>query len=482
MKQRILLLLACLLLLAGCSQEPAETTPPAPPPVEHVTMVVTADTIGLLEEYPDLRSVDLSGSTCYEAIFQYMQNHPKVAVTYTVQLGTLTVSEDETDLILDPGVCDYETLVANLRYLPKVTRIQLPRSPYTAQELAALEGLFPQITWDYSVILLGQEVTKATEELNLSVLTSEQVADTAAMVANFPNITRLELMDAYGQCELTKGEVALLMDALPNAAFHYVFELFGKTLSTDETRLEYVGIPIGNEGAEQIREALTVLRGCEYLLLDDCGIDSQILAQIRDEFRETTQVVWRVRFGEKGAHSYLTDTDTIRAVYGVTDKTSGELAYCENVKYLDLRQNGGLTDLSFIASMPELEICILSGCPIENLDAFAGLEKLIFLEVAHCTPLTDISALAGCVALEHLNLSYTGVTDISVLTELPLKQFCAVMSQIPFSQQTALTEAKPDCAFRFEGKQAYGTGWYYTKSGIKTEIYATVCEIFGLES
>ena len=100
MKQRILLLLACLLLLAGCSQEPAETTPPAPPPVEHVTMVVTADTIGLLEEYPDLRSVDLSGSTCYEAIFQYIQSHPKVAVTYTVQLGTLTVSEDETDLIL----------------------------------------------------------------------------------------------------------------------------------------------------------------------------------------------------------------------------------------------------------------------------------------------------------------------------------------------------------------------------------------------
>ena len=243
MKQRILLLLACLLLLAGCSQEPAETTPPAPPPVEHVTMVVTADTIGLLEEYPDLRSVDLSGSTCYEAIFQYIQSHPKVAVTYTVQLGTLTVSEDETDLILDPGVCDYETLVANLRYLPKVTRIQLPRSPYTAQELAALEGLFPQITWDYSVILLGQEVTKATEELNLSVLTSQRVAEAAAMLGNFPNITYLELMDSYGQCALTKAEVRLLMDALPNARIHYVFELFGKTLSTEETRLEYIRSP-----------------------------------------------------------------------------------------------------------------------------------------------------------------------------------------------------------------------------------------------
>ena len=481
MKQRILFLLVLLLLLVGCSREPEETTPPTPPPVEHVTMVVDEDTIGLLEEYPDLRSVDLSGSTCYEAIWQYMQIHPKVAVTYTVQLGAVTVSEDETTLVLDPGICDYETLSTNLKYLPKVTHVRLPRTPFTARELAALEGLFPQITWDYSVILLGQELTKATDELNLSVLTSEQVTDTAAMLANFPNLTEVELMDSYGQCTLTKVEVRMLMDAVPGARFHYAFDLFGKTVSTGDQRLEYLQTLIGNEGAAEIREALTVLRNCEYLLLDDCGIDSQILAQIREEFRETTQVVWRVRFGEKNGHSYLTDTDTIRAVYGITDKTSGELAYCENVKYLDLRQNGGLTDLSFIASMPELEICILSGCPIETLDAFAGLEHLLFLETAHCSSLADISALASCTALEHLNLSYTSVTDVTALMELPLKQFCAVVSQIPFSQQTALMEKNPACAFRFEGKQAYGTGWYYTKSGIKTEIYAKVVEVFGLE-
>ena len=481
MKQRFLFLLILLLLLTGCEQKPVETTTPPPPPVEHVTMVVTEDTIGLLEEYPELKSADLTGSTCYEAIFQYMQSHPKVAVTYTVQLGTVTVSEDETALILDPGACDYETLVANLQYLPKLTQIQLPRSIYTAQELAALEGLFPQITWDYSVILLGQEVTKATEELNLSVLTSQRVAEAAAMLGNFPNITYLELMDSYGQCALTKAEVRLLMDALPNARIHYVFDLFGKTLSTEETRLEYIREPIGNEGAEQLREALTVLRDCEYLLLDDCGIDSQILAQIREEFRETTRVVWRVRFGEKGTHSYLTDTETVRAVYGVTDENSSELAYCENVKYLDLRQNGGLTDLSFIASMPELEICILSGCPIENLDAFADRKNLAFLEAAHCSALTDISALSGCESLAHLNLSYSNVTDLTALRELPLQQFCAVVTQIPFSEQTALMERIPECDFRFEGTQAYGTGWYYTKSGIKTEIYAKICEIFGLE-
>lgn len=481
MKQRILFLLALLLLLCGCEQKPVETTPPTEPPVEHVTAVVTEDTIALLEDYPALRSADLSGSTCYEAIFQFMKDHPKVAVTYTVNLGTVTVSEDETSVILDPGACDYETLVTNLRYLPKMTRIQLPRTLYTAQELAALEGLFPQITWDYSVILLGQELTKQTESVNLSVLTSERVAETAAMLANFPNLTQAELMDSYGQCGLTKEEIGLLMDAVPHVRFHYVFDLFGKTVSTEDTRIEYVEVPIGNEGEGAIREALTVLRSCEYLLLEDCGIDSDVLARIREDFRDRIQVVWRVRFGENKVHSYLTDTDTVRAVFGVTDSTCGELAYCESVKYLDLRQNGELHDLSFIASMPELEICVLSGCPVETLAPFAASEKLTFLELAHCGQLTDISALAGCTALEHLNLSYTQVTEVNALRELPLKQFCAVVSQIPFSEQTALAELMPECDFRFDGTQAYGTGWYYTKSGIKTEIYAKLLEVFGLE-
>ncbi len=481
MKQRILFLLVLLLLLTGCSQEPAETTPPTPPPVEHVTAVVTEETILLLEDYPDLKSVDLSGSTCYEAIFRFMENHPKVAVTYTVKLGSVTVSEDETFLILDPGACDYETLVTNLRYLPKMTHIQLPRTPYTAQELAALEGLFPQITWDYSVILLGQELTKQTESMNLSVLTSERVAETAAMLANFPNLAAVELMDSYGQCGLTTEEICLLMDTLPQVRFHYVIDLFGKIVSTEDTRIEFVEVPIGNEGEAAIREALTVLRGCEYLLLDDCGIDSEILADIREDFRETTQVVWRIRFGENKVHSYLTDTETVRAVYGVTDRTCGELAYCEKVKYLDLRQNGDLHNISFIASMPELEMCVLSGCPIETLEPFANSAKLIFLELAHCGQLKDISALSGCTALEHLNLSHTQVTEVTALRELPLKQFCAVVSQIPFSEQTSLTELMPECDFRFDGAQAYGTGWYYTRSGIKTDIYKKLLEVFGLE-
>lgn len=486
MKKRELIICCIALvlaLLAGCEQAPVETTTQPQPtdPIEHLALVVTEDTIDLLDGYPDLKTLDLSGSTCYEAIAAYIESHPKVDVRYTVKLGTVTASQDATSLVLDPGACDYETLAANLAFLPQVTQVQLPRTTYSAQELTALEGLYPEIDWDYSIILLGQELTKDTTELNLSVLTPDRVQEAAEKLSIFPNLNTVELMDAYGQSGLSKEEVKILMDGAPNAQFHYVFDLFGKTVSTADTRIEFVKQDIGNEGEAELRAALSILRGCEYLLMDDCGIDNEIMASIREDFRETTKVVWRVYFGVTDRYTYLTDTDTMRCVYNVTDETCGPMKYCEDVKYMDLGHNEELHNIDFIAYMPNLEICILSGSPIESLEPFANSTKLIFLELAYCGHIDDISPLAGCTSLENLNISYTKATDMSALYELPLKQLCAVVSKIPWSEQEELMDLLPDCTFRFDGSQPYGTGWRYKKSGAYTDIYAKVREVFQLD-
>ena len=479
----LLLVVIILALLAGCQEAPAEitTTEPQPTaPIEALSMVVTADTIGQLDNYPDLKTLDLSGSTCYDAIMQYIETHPKVSVTYTVQLGTLPATQDATALVLDPGACDYETLAANLKYLPKVTQVQLPRTTYSAQEIIALEGLYPEIQWDYSFILLGQELTPEVTSLNLSVLTSDRLAEAAEKLTLFPNLETVELMDAYGKCALTRDEVKILMDAAPNAYFHYVFELFGKSVSTADTRIEFVKQEIGDEGEAEIRSALSILRNCEYLLLEDCGIDYEILAGIREDFRGQTKVVWRVYFGVTNRYTYLTDTDTMRCVYNVTDETCENMKYCEEVKYMDLGHNDTLKVIDFIAYMPELEICILSGSSITDLTPFANSTKLIFLELAYCGLITDIAPLQGCVSLEHLNISYTKAKDMSALHELPLKQLCAVGSKIPYSEQTELADLIPDCKFTFSG-YPYGKGWRYTSKGGYTDIYARVREVFDLD-
>lgn len=470
-----------LVLLAGCQVTPAEPTTTVPvetePPVEELAVVVTEDTISLLEQYPALKRLDLTGSTCYEAIAAYMQKYPKVEVTYTVKLGTITVSNTETALVLDPGICDYDTLAQNLGYLPILETVSLPRTTFSAQEIVALQGLYPDIVFEYTMIVLGQELSDQTKELNLSVLEQDRISEVAAKLGLFPNIEKVELMDSAGQSRLSMADVKTLQESAPNTQFHYIFDLFGKKVATTDERIEFVKENIGNEGEQELRNALDILKGCSYLLLDDCGFDNEVLAKVRDDYPDT-EVVWRIHVWQR---SWLTDTDTIRAVYHVDDSNCGPFKYCTKTKYIDMGHNEELTDISFISYMPELEIVILSGSPITDLTPFENATKLIFLELAYCGNIKDVTALAGCTSLANINLSYTKVSDISPLYELPLEQLCAVKSKIQWASWEKIMEVRPDCTIRYDGSQPYGTGWRYKRSGAFTDIYKRVREVFNLD-
>ena len=65
-----------------------------------VKLVVTEEDISQLDLYTDLKTVDLSGSTCYDAMMRFVQARPDVKVTYTVDLGGTVVNNDATSLDL----------------------------------------------------------------------------------------------------------------------------------------------------------------------------------------------------------------------------------------------------------------------------------------------------------------------------------------------------------------------------------------------
>ena len=76
---------------------------------EHLTVVMEAGELYLLDQYPNLRTLDLTGSTCYEAILHYMENHPQVEVTYSVDLGVELLFQHLPDL--PDTVCQREDLL-----------------------------------------------------------------------------------------------------------------------------------------------------------------------------------------------------------------------------------------------------------------------------------------------------------------------------------------------------------------------------------
>lgn len=450
-----------------------------PEPLKQVSMTVTAENIAKLELMEDLEAVDLSGSTCYEDIEAFAKNHPEIQVTYTVAVGGSQVAHDTQELVLQPGECDYPTLLENLKYLRSVKSVKLVDTDLTPEEVASLSETYANVPISYTVNILGTEYSGDCTELDLSAMTPEQIPEVAEKLTRLPALTMVQLMNADGSSQLAVTDVKLLVEAVPEVLFNYSFELFGKTVSTTDQRIEFVKENIGNEGEQQIRDALAILQSCEYFLLDSCGIDYEILAQIRSDFPET-KVVWRVYYGK---HNDLTDVETILYTFGLKDSNCYNLRYFNECKNLDIGHNETLTDLSFIEGMTSLEIVIVSGAPITDLTPFKNCPNLMFLELAFCGYLADLSPLEGMTSLKFLNISYSKVKDLTPIMGLELERFNCLQTPVGYDQKAAWIEAHPDCWTRFDGKQPYGIGWRYDDEGITySDIYRKVRDIFGYDN
>ena len=491
MKKKLILavVLVCVLLIgfAGCDSNPESINDPAN--VRELTMVVTADSISKLDQYPNLEKVDLTGSTCYAEMAAYAKAHPDVEVIYTVALGDAQISSTREEVQLTDGSYDYAKLVENLQYLPKAKKLSLPATRLNAVQVDALRKAYPGLEISCTIRLNGVELGPETTELDLSALTPEQVSVYADRLGVLSNLKKVNLLNADGKCVLSTSDVKKLQNAMPNVVFRFNFELFGQTIATDAERVEFVDVQIGNEGEQAIRDALDMLPNCTYFKLDNCGLDNEVLAGIRDDY-PNTKIVWRV-FQHNENRSWLTDTTVLRAVYGISDSNSDFLKYCTEVKYMDLGHNTNMIDISFCAYMPNLEIAILSGSPIKDLTPLANCKKLEFLEIAWCGHITDVSPLAGCDSLKYLNIGHTSIKNVETLKDLPLEMLSFVNS----GNKVGMTEAKwkeiqalmPNCWITYSplkdsNANPYGVGWRYSKSPLVatnfTECYKKVREVF----
>lgn len=432
----------------------------------------------MLEYFPKLKSVDASGCEDYTQLETLKDMRPECEVIYQVSLGGISVEPDVTELTLTTEDYDYAVLLENLQYLPSVESILLTKTELTQEEIEGITAAFENVAVDYTIELLGQEYDSQTSELDLSGMTSEDVEAVTQKLSMLKEVTNVELMGSDGTSALSFTDVKTLKDAAPETAFHYTFEYFGLTISTTDEEVKLANKKIGEDGVEELRQILDIMDNCSRFVLDNCRISDETLAQLREDYRDTTKIVWRVWFGEGG--SSLTDAQVLRAVYGVTNSNSVDLVYCEDVLYADFGHDEYLTDCSFVAGMKNLQAIILSGSPITDLTPLASCENLRFLEIANCSYVTDLTPLAECTNLEMLNISFTGVTDLSPLDELNLTHLTAVRNKISDEEEARYIELKPECWIVMNnGDQPYGKGWRYDEDGLtKLPWYETLSVAF----
>ncbi len=428
--------------------------------------------------FPNLKKVDASRCGDYAMLEKLQARLPELDVIYTVSLGGKSFAPDSTELSLAPEEFDLDTLTANLPYLPQVNAVEFLRTDLTLEQVEQLRADFPGITFAFTVELLGQEYGEDTTELDLSAMTSEQVVEVSQKLPMLPALEKITLTDGEGNSQLPKEDVKALQQAVPNAVIDYSFDFFGTRLSTAEEEVHIKNVKIGDEGESEVRAALDLLPNCKRFVLENCQISNEVMAKLRDDYRDRTKVVWRVSFG-KG--SSLTDAQILRAVYDLVDTNCANLTYLEDVRFMDIGHNEFLKESSFISGMKSLEYVIISGSMISDLKPFANCKNLKVLEAAFCEYIYSAEGLESCENLERLNISYTHITDLSPLDNLNLVNLCAMYegkSRVPVEEQERFKALKPDCKMTFVGSQPYGSAWRYDDNNDPLEWYATIRKVF----
>jgi len=438
--------------------------------VTEIKLVLEEGETALLKNFGILKSADFSGSRNYSEIAEWAAANPNVEVTYTVALPDgQTVAHDVT--ALDFSGIDSATLISvadYMQHLPGVTSIELGQaadenSALSAEALSAISAACPQAEISYAFFLHGQALTLGAESVDLTGIVSEEVETAATILSCLKNIKTVELGSADSS-KISWEEFDKLAQACPNAELFYKFKIYGQDVNLQTESMDFSYKAISDGGAE-LCAALPYMKKCSFVNMDSCGISNDVMGSIQAQFPDT-QIVWRVWFGT----IYSVRTDVVKILASKPSKggslgneINDVLKYCTKVKYLDLGHNENISDISFVRSMPELEVLIIAMNPLEDITPLADCPKLEYIEL-NSTSVSDLTPLSNAQNLRHLNLgNCPNVSDISCLyglTELE-RLWLGCIDPVPAEQVEEMKKNAPECVIDTTTDDPTQGGWRF---------------------
>lgn len=445
-------LLCFALLLCGCTGKIEFAQGKVRADVTELTMVLQPGETALLDMLPELQFADLRGSQSYEELMLWAEAHPDVDVKYTVSFPEGTVVENDVKRLdlskLSPE--DIPEAVELMAYLPELTELVLMPGEFSAGEVAMLGSAVEGLSYEYSFELDGMSVDLYTESVDLSALSREAAEEALELLPQLPALSHVNL-GRSDTAVLSWDEIYTLIQSCPQVDFDYDFMVYGKIFNLDSTVMDFNHISVPDNGEEALKAA-RCMKKLEVLDMDFCGVPNETMEQIRDALPDV-KVIWRIWFGKN--YSVRTDVEKILAskpsVGGtLRDEDVQVLKYCTDVKYIDLGHNEVITDISFAACMPKLEVAIFAMNDIADISPLANCPELEYLEIQTNERLGDLSPLANCRKLAHLNTARCrNISDISPLYGLiGLERFYLGSNNgVTAEQKEEFRSLMPDCLF-----------------------------------
>lgn len=396
--------------------------------------------------YPkDSTELDLQGTGIsiahYEAVKEQL---PECKIQWDVPFQGGFLPNDTTDLIIT-SLSDED--ISILDHFPQLTSIDATGCTDYPQ-IMALKQRYPQCSITYQVTLAGTSYPQDTTALTFLDGNGEEFLE---MLQYFPQLETLH----FSQPIMAADALLALMDAYPNVSITWEKEVFGTVYESTVTELDFSGIPM--DSIDYVEAAMAYFPNLEKLILCDCGIDNETMAQFRDRVRSDYKVVWSVKINTLTVRTdELTFMPEKHNVY-VNDYHTKDLIYCEDMLCVDLGHKG-VENLDWIYGMPHLQYLVLADTPVSDITPIGTLKELIYLELFK-TNVTDYSPLVGCTALQDVNLACTR-GDASVFAQMPWLNNLWINS-CGVDQQTyqMLLEALPETTIEVESGWHLGNNW-----------------------
>lgn len=296
----------------------------------------------------------------------------------------------------------------------------------------------------------------ASTPMPTSLVLTDESAEDILSLAEIPTLTYI---DATASREY--AALAELRELLPDCRIDWVYELDGQLLPSDTEELVLTD-PSGLEDALPYLPALKKvdLTGCE---------PSMEQMELCYDLRPDVDFLWTFSFGKWTVRSDLTCFSSLQPgsvdIYRYTSEDVYPLLrFCPHLRALDLGHNG-LSDISLIGELDELQVLILADNPyLEDISPLANLKNLYYLELFLCPKITDFSSIYELTAMRDLNISYCReLKDISFIDNMPDLELAFFLgSYVDMDQVNAYRESRPDLTikkFNPVPDTSVGFGW-----------------------
>ena len=341
----------------------------------------------------------------------------------------------------------------------------------------------PTPTYDLSFTIGGQTLSAATQSLDLTQASPEEINRLIAVLPGLTGLKNLELgeADAYSP-DISWEQIRAIREAAPEVNMEYEAVLNGYHFTLNDEILNLSHFSFSDEGKLALDIASCMPNLC-ILDMDTCGVSDERMATIRDAL-PGVEVIWRVFFGD--AYSTRTDVERLmvsnpeRGYVPLTSEVMKGLYYCTKVKYLDLGHLSSLTDVGYVSNMPNLEVLIIAMTAVKDFSALADCPKLNYLEIQSCG-LFDISPLAGLTELRDLNICYDfALRDISPIYDLDLDRlYIGCLTPIPRQQIEEYQRRHPNCKINTTTENPTEEEWRTSKEdGMAVPRYVQLYDEF----